>query len=32
VKSQQERNTIAAMAEQIAGKGNVTNQLEPKER
>ena len=32
VKSQEERRTIAAMAEQIAGKGNVTNQLEPKER
>ena len=32
VASQQERQTIAAMVEQVVGKGNVTNQLEPKEK
>jgi len=32
VASEEERRTIATLAEQIAGKGNVTNQLEPKER
>lgn len=32
VGTQEERQTIAAIAEQAAGKGNVTNQLESKER
>jgi len=32
VLSEQERREISSLAEQVAGKGNVTNQLEPKER
>jgi len=32
VGTEEERRKISSLAEQIAGKGNVTNQLEPKER